>query len=89
MEVVGVAEARDFGKTQLRVPLEQGLQRNLQFKARERRADAEMDPGAERHIFLVGPLRTKGLRLGEGKRVMIGHAKQKPYRLARPYDDAG
>ena len=70
MEVVSVAEAGLFGKMQLRMPFEQSLQRHLQFEPRQRRADAEMNAGAERDVLLVGAAGPEDLGCGKGKRVM-------------------
>ena len=75
--MVAVAVSGFFGQLQARQAFEQHLQGDLHLDARQRRANAEMDSGAEGHVLLVGAPRTKLQRSLEGGRVGVGRTDQK------------
>ena len=72
MEVEGIAPFRRFGQFQAGQPLKKDRQRDLQFEARERRADAEMDARAESQMRAVGPVGDIGCGIGKLFRIAAG-----------------
>lgn len=75
MEMEDVAVARLAREPQARKPPEQGRERDLQLDPGERRADAEMNAGAEADILPVKAERVEPVRIPEARGVAVGRAQ--------------
>src|SRR6185437_10861335 len=89
VKVEGVAIARPLGEAQARKPPEQDRQRLGELEPRQRRADAEVNAGAETHMGVRRPLGAKRVGFGEALGIAVGGAEQKADFLALEQLDAG
>ena len=53
------------------VAIEEALERDARLEARQRRAEAEVDAGAERNVVLEAAVQTELVRLGEDDGVTV------------------
>src|SRR5271166_6382577 len=89
VKMIGVAITRLFGELQARQAVEQDRQHSRQFETGERRADAEMDAGAEGHMRIGLASGVEGVGVRKTLRIAIGGAKQQADPLALLEGDAG
>ena len=87
--MIGVAIARRLGEPQARQAVEQDRQRRRHFETRERRADAEMDAGAEGHMRIGLARGVEGVGVRKARGIAIGGAEQEADLLALPKANAG
>src|SRR5579859_7124173 len=71
------------GELQRAEPLDQGADRDLPFRARQRRTEAEVDPPAERDVRVWRPGQIELFGLGKLRRVAIRGAQERQHEIAR------
>src|ERR1700734_12503 len=87
MKMERVAIARRLGEAQAREAGEQDPQAGTELEPRQRRADAEMNAGAETHMRIRRPPAVEGVGVGKARGIAIGGAEKKadPVALPKPH----
>src|SRR5271163_4741641 len=87
MKMERVAIARRLGEAQARQSGEQDRQRGAELEPRQRRADAEVNPGTETHMRIRRPRVVERVGIRKALRIAIGGGEKKadPVSLLEPH----
>src|SRR5271166_3832218 len=83
------AKARRLDEAQARQTRKENRQRDRELEARKRRADAEMNAGAEAHMRICRPRAVEAVGIKKALGIPVGGAEQKADLLTLPQVDAG
>src|SRR5271166_4878951 len=89
MKMERVAIARRLGEAQARQAGEQDRQRGAELEPRQRRADAEMNAGAETRMRIRRTPGVESVGMGKARGIAIGGAEKKADPVAVPKLHAG
>ena len=88
MKMVRVAIARSLGESQRRQAAAEDRQSGIKLQPRQRRADAEMDAGPERHMRVRRAVEIEASGISKHQGIAIGGAEQQTDPLAFAERDA-